>query len=219
MDGGGAMRFDDYKLPPGRHRMSIDGVRANQRWRLLGACAEVLRHEGYVAITVSRVVETARISKGDFYRYFDNLPQCILATHEMAVAAALEATRNGCRSATASASLLSSAVTSLLEFLASEPALAAVLIDAALDDLPGVIEARISFSERLAAVLAEARGEVIARDLPRPRLSNHLVGAARRWLAARLRAGETAAVPGTAAELTYFLMLSSPNQFRREVHG
>jgi AcrR family transcriptional regulator len=209
MDDGKRMRLTEYKLPRGRHRLSREEVGSNQRWRLLGGCSEVLYSGGYAAATVSRVAEAAAVSKADFYRYFKNLNECILATYEMAAAGALAAAQEGCDLAADSDSALAAAITSLLEFLASEPALTALLSDAALDDVPGLIDLRSSFAAALAALLAGARGEAEARDSSRPSVALHLVRGARSWLASRVGADQIAALPDSAPELTRLLTLES----------
>ncbi len=130
--------FAEYRLPPGRHGLSDEHVHANQRWRLLGACAEVLAGEGYGALTVTAVSRSAAVSRVTFYKHFDGLRECILATHEMAAQAAIAVARDTCKGAADPATALSEAVGSLLELLASEPALAHVLTDQALNDVPGL---------------------------------------------------------------------------------
>lgn len=196
--------FAEFRLPRGRHRIPSDRVEANQHWRLLGACAEVVAEGGYGALTVASVSETAAVSKATFYRQFDNLGDCVLATYEMASANALAATQEGCESASAPGLALPAAVNSVLALLAEEPALAHVLTDAALDDVRGLFPAREEFARRCASILAEREGR--ASDPGRHwRLSLHRVRATKGWLSLLLRAGTAAALPTRAVELTQLL--------------
>jgi AcrR family transcriptional regulator len=184
--------------------MPPDRVEANQRWRLLGACAEVVAEGGYGALTIGSVSETAAVSKGTFYRQFDSLGDCVLATYEMASANALAATREGCESAANPGLALPAAVSSLLQLLAEEPALAHVLTDAALDDVQGLFPAREEFARRCALILAELEGDPPERAR-HWRLSLHRVRATKGWLSLLLRAGAAAALPARSGELTQLL--------------
>lgn len=197
--------FAEYRLPPGRHGLSDEHVHANQRWRLLGACAEVLAGEGYGALTVTAVSRSAAVSRVTFYKHFDGLRECILATHEMAAQAAIAVARDTCKGAADPATALSEAVGSLLELLASEPALAHVLTDQALNDVPGLSAARAEFAECWASLLAPARRRWMADAAPHPRLALHLVRGSRGWLAISLRAAPASALSARAPELAQLL--------------
>jgi AcrR family transcriptional regulator len=196
--------FSDYRLPPGRHGIPLEQARANQRWRLLGACAEVLAEGGYGALTIKAVIEAAAVSKATFYEQFEGLPECILATYEMAAANALAVTREACDSSTDPAAALPVAVSSVLAFLASEPALAHVLTDMALEDVRDLHPQRAQFARRCASMLAAAGSEQPDPDR-HWRLSLHRVRATKGWLAIRLRTGTAAALPTRALELTQLL--------------
>jgi len=196
--------FSEYRLPRGRHGIPPEQVRANQRWRLLGSCAEVLAERGYGALTLSAVIEAAAISKGTFYEHFEGLPECLLATYEMATANALAVTREACGPGSDPAAALPVAVESVLGLFAAEPALAHVLTDMALEDVPGLHAAREEFAHACASMLAAAgRGQV---DPERHRrLSLHRVRATKGWLASRMRAGAATSLPRKAPELTQLL--------------
>ena len=75
--------FSEYRLPRGRHGLPPEQVAASQHWRLLGACAEVMGERGYAGTTVSNVTQAAAVSKATFYRNFDGLPSCMLATYRL----------------------------------------------------------------------------------------------------------------------------------------
>lgn len=198
--------FAEYRLPPGRHGIPGDQVSANQRWRLLGACAEVLAERGYGGLTVAAVTSSASVSKATFYQQFEGgLRECVLSTYEMAAQNAIAASRNGCQAAPGPDDVLPAAVAAVLELLAGEPALAHVLTDQALNDVPGLPGARAEFAERCASLLAGARKRS-ASDPGRGRgISLHLVRASKGWLSLRLRSGSSAGLPARAPELTQML--------------
>ena len=77
--------FSEFRLPPGRHGISPEDVAENQRWRLLGAAAEVLAESGYVQTTSTRVSKHAGVSPATFYQHFENIGECLLAAYETAV--------------------------------------------------------------------------------------------------------------------------------------
>jgi AcrR family transcriptional regulator len=66
-------------LPPGRHKLPPDEVRASQRARLLRAMLEEVAARGYAATTVPNVVAAARVSRNAFYTLFDDKLDCFLA--------------------------------------------------------------------------------------------------------------------------------------------
>jgi Bacterial regulatory proteins, tetR family len=70
------------RLPPGRHGLPADLVRAHQRHRLLEAAAKALADEGYGRITAARVTELAGVSSRTFYQHFEDLWACLLAAYE-----------------------------------------------------------------------------------------------------------------------------------------
>jgi AcrR family transcriptional regulator len=69
-------------LPRGRHKLSVETVRASQRERLLRAMLESVADSGYEATTVPQVVAMARVSRNAFYELFDDKLGCFLALCE-----------------------------------------------------------------------------------------------------------------------------------------
>jgi AcrR family transcriptional regulator len=191
--------FNEYRLPRGRHGLPRELVNANQRWRLLGACAEVLAEQGYSGATVSNVTAGAAVSKATFYRNFDGLPSCILATFELAVENALAVIGQGCEREAGTEPHLARSLSPVLDFLEAEPALAAVLTDGALNDVPGLAAARAEFAERCSSLLVSARGE--RRSGKSERRARHLIRGLQGWLSMRLAAGEAVDHPKDLARL------------------
>lgn len=69
-------------LPRGRHKLSLETVRANQRQRLMRAMLEVVAEQGYEATTVQQVVARARVSRNSFYELFTDKLDCFLVLCE-----------------------------------------------------------------------------------------------------------------------------------------
>ena len=197
--------FERFRLPPGRHGLSESHVRENQRWRLLGACAEIVAERGYGALSVRALSREASVSKATFYRQFDDLEDCVSATYEIAVEYALASTE-GCASEAADGEMLRLRIESIFDLLSREPALAQVLTDEALLDVPDVRSIRAEFASRLAACLTAGiePGGGMGQELG-ARLALHRIRAAFGYLALRLRDGSGANFSDSALELVQLL--------------
>src|SRR3954452_21430741 len=79
--------------PRGRHAPPL-GVRLDrQRRRLYAAAAATFAGVGYADATAEAIAREAGMSKATFYEHFDNKEDCILALHEAATTAVMEAMR------------------------------------------------------------------------------------------------------------------------------
>jgi AcrR family transcriptional regulator len=194
--------FAAFRLPRGRHTIPREQVAENQRWRLLGACAEILSTRGYARTTITELVSIAGVSRATFYQHYDDLEGCICATFEMAAGGLLATLANACDVEPAPADPLGSGVAAALSFLAEEPALAAILVT---EGLPGIAEARAELLTALAACLAAARGEEVEPSGERRLFHRHLIGGAIVWLSIPVGSGEAQDLPSLAGELTQLL--------------
>jgi AcrR family transcriptional regulator len=70
-------------LPRGRHKLSVETVRASQRTRILEAMLDEVADRGYDATTVAQVVSRARVSRNAFYVLFEDKLDCFIALCEM----------------------------------------------------------------------------------------------------------------------------------------
>ena len=139
---------------------------------------------GYAGTTVSNVTQAAAVSKATFYRNFDGLPSCMLATYRLATEGVLEVIGLACRRRLSPEAGLAEILPGVLEFLQAESALARVLTDPALDDVPGVSVARAEFTARCCSLLISARGRQGNHEADRR--AQHLVRGMQGWLAMRL---------------------------------
>jgi AcrR family transcriptional regulator len=160
---------------------------------------------------VQGVIAAAAVSKAHFYRAFQGLPDCILATYAMAAGAALSVVEETCESSAGGSRRVPAAVTAILEFLAEEPELASVLTDPALVDVPGLVAVRESFTARLAQSLSAARRPAGSGATSYEELDLHLVRAARAWACGRLQPAVEATLVGGAGELTTLLSPPAPS--------
>lgn len=195
-----------YKLPRGRHRLPRELIDENQRWRLLGAAAEVVAERGYAGATARAVATRAGVSSSTFYGNFDNLGQCLLAAYEMAADCLCDIVAGACEGGGEWLERLRTALAEALGFLAAEPALAALLGAAAPAGDAAIVAARASLLNRLAWPLRGGRGLREAGAPPLAADTEHrLVAAALSLVSERVAGGETAGLPALAHELAAVL--------------
>ncbi|HEY1690278.1 MAG TPA: TetR/AcrR family transcriptional regulator [Solirubrobacteraceae bacterium] len=70
-------------LPRGPQALPREEVAAHQRERLFAAMLQAVDAQGFVATTISDLVERAGVSRRTFYEHFENKDQCLLATYDM----------------------------------------------------------------------------------------------------------------------------------------
>jgi AcrR family transcriptional regulator len=201
--------FSEFRLPPGRHGISREEVARNQRWRLLGAIAEVLAEVGHQNTTSTRVSKRAGVSPATFYEHFDNIGECLLAAYEAASECVWEIASEACGEEQIDwRQRLGVAVASVLRFLAVEPATAHLLGAEAAAGNAAVARARRASIERLAGLLAGGREERGgALRLPEA-TERHLVAGAVAICSEQVAAGDVERLPELAPALTE--MLAAP---------
>ncbi len=72
-------------LPRGPQALPRGEVAAHQRQRLFEAMIQAVDERGFVATTISDLVESAGVSRRTFYEHFENKEQCLLLTYDMLV--------------------------------------------------------------------------------------------------------------------------------------
>lgn len=197
----------EFRLPPGRHGIPPAEVAENQRWRLLGAAAEVLAECGHVRTTSTRIAKRAGVSPATFYRHFANVGECLLAAYESGLEGVRQVVSESCREERIEwPARLAVAVASTLRFLATEPAIAHLLGAEAPAGEPAIARARDAAVDELAELLAGGRALRPADAAPLPRSAErHLVSGAAALFAERVAAGEVERLPELAPELTEML--------------
>jgi AcrR family transcriptional regulator len=118
------------RLPRGRHGLSPEFVAQNQRERLIAGLTEVLYEVGYQKTTVSLIGQRASVSKSDFYKHFASKDACFFAAYEDAIDRIRQGTLDACEKRTESdwAPRVRTALSSLLDLLAAEPAVASLVL-------------------------------------------------------------------------------------------
>jgi AcrR family transcriptional regulator len=79
--------------PRGRHAPPLEVRQDRQRRRLYAAAGAIFARVGYADATAEAIARQAGMSKATFYEHFDNKEDCIIALHDAATTAVLEAMR------------------------------------------------------------------------------------------------------------------------------
>jgi AcrR family transcriptional regulator len=203
------------RLPPGRHGIPADLVRAHQRLRLLHAAAAALAEQGYGRITAARVTELAGVSSRTFYQHFEDLWACLLAAYENEAGHLCQEIEAACaalaeeRVPVAEADRLGRAragIGAAIEFLAGEPIVARLLSAEPPPQIAALAATRRDLVEHLGTMLRKVLEPGGATPLPG--LERRLVGAAMALVATRAASGEPERLRELEPELTELLLAS-----------
>jgi AcrR family transcriptional regulator len=204
------------RLPPGRHGIPADLVRAHQRLRLLEAAAAALAEQGYGRITAARVTELAGVSSRTFYQHFEDLWACLLAAYETEAGHLCEEIESACaalveqRGPVAEADRRGRAqagIAAALGFLVAAPDVARLLSAEPPPQIAALAAARRDLVERLGAmlrgVLTDPHGAT-----PLPGLERRMIGAAMAMVSTRAGSGDPQRLRDLEPELSELLLAS-----------
>ena len=184
------------RAPRGRHAPPLEVRQDRQRRRLYAAASAVFASVGYADASAEAIAREAGMSKATFYEHFDNKEDCIVALHDDATRAVLEAMQrtgddfNGADTA----DRVRAVIRTFLEVLAAFPDEAQTLLVEIIGAGPRAIERR----DRVLAEYAAYVDEVNRRDAARgsaPRLASPhdsfaIVGAVAELASRQIRMGE-----------------------------
>lgn len=204
------------RLPPGRHGIPADLVRAHQRLRLLEAAATAVAEQGYGRITAARVTELAGVSSRTFYQHFEDLWACLLAAYETEANQLCEEIEGACavlveeRGPVAEADgrgRAKAGIAAALGFLATQPSAARLLSAEPPPQIAALAGARRDLIERLGAML---RAVLTHPDgaTPLPGLERRLIGAALALVCVRAASGDPQRLRDLEPELSELLLAS-----------
>jgi AcrR family transcriptional regulator len=179
-------------LPRGRHGIPKELVVANQRERLLEAVAALIAEQGYAAMAVADVVERAGVSRGTFYKLFENKLDCVLTAQQEAYDRFHEAVVSACASSQEWVRGVSAGVAAALAFAAEHPADARLILASshALSE-PQLAREGIVVHERIIELLRESSKGRPGMRTPSALTERAAVGGAMSIVATFLAAQET----------------------------
>jgi AcrR family transcriptional regulator len=167
------------------------------------ALGEACIEKGYRAATINDVVARARTSRGTVYELFKNKEEIfffLLDSSEAELSARVE---DACGSAGEDrAGRLEAGLAAVLGWVAEEPVRAWAVFVESICATPDSLRRHTDAISRFANLL----GEVVPRDVPRPRsFEESVVGGVASLISGRIRAGEAAQVPALLGELMMLL--------------
>ncbi len=204
------------RLPPGRHGIPADLVRAHQRLRLLEAAAAAVAEQGYGRITAARVTELAGVSSRTFYQHFEDLWACLLAAYETEASRLCQEIEGACAALVEQRGPIVEAdrrgraragIAAALGFLAAEPDVARLLSAEPPPQIAALSGARRDLIERLGAMLREVLTDP-AGATPLPGLERRLIGAALALVSTRAATGDPQRLRDLEPELSELLLAS-----------
>jgi AcrR family transcriptional regulator len=204
------------RLPPGRHGIPADLVRAHQRLRLLEAAATALAEQGYGRLTAARVTELAGVSSRTFYQHFEDLWACLLAAYETEAGRLSQEIESACAAMVEQRGPIAEAdrrgqaqagIAGALRFLAAEPDVARLLSAEPPPQIAALAAARRDLVERLGALLRGVLTDPYGAT-PLPGLERRLIGAALAMVSTRAASGDPRRLRDLEPELSELLLAS-----------
>lgn len=179
------------RLPRGRHGLPPEFVAQNQRERLTLALADALYERGYEKTTVSLIGKRAGVSKSDFYKHFESKDACFLATYDAAVERIRGRVVAACEEAGEWAYGVRDALAALLDYLASEPAQAGLVLVEGLRAGRGIYDRYQEAVQSFVPYLRDGAPSPASNVAPPEATDEAVVGGIASLLARRVLAGET----------------------------
>jgi AcrR family transcriptional regulator len=193
-------------LPRGEHNLPRGFVEFNQRERIFDAIAKLTARDGYQALSLEDIAAAAAVSLQTFYSHFENKEEAFLATFEVGHTRAKAAVNRALAHQTDWIGGVRAGALALLEFLASEPALAhlsCVDILIAYPHVAGrVAEANAAYAELLDMDL----GEGAPSQTSTPIVGEAIVGGVFELLHDYILRGQTRRLPELADHVCYIAL-------------
>lgn len=193
-------------LPRGEHNLPRGFVVFNQRERIFDAIARLTARDGYQELSLEDIAAAAAVSLQTFYSHFENKEEAFLATYEVGHTRAKAAVNRALAHETNWIDGVRAGVRALLEFLASEPALAHLSCVDILIAYPHVYgrveEANAAYTELLDMDL----GEGAPSQPSAPIVGEAIVGGVFELLHDYILRGQTRRLPELTNHISYIAL-------------
>lgn len=178
------------------------GVRSH-RQRILAAMARSCAEKSFAATTIGDIVKRASISRGTFYKHFENKRECFDATADAFLVELEAAASEALTGAASPTDAIDRATAAVLERLAAKPAYADLLLVEAPNVDPAIV---LRYRSIVVAALDALwrRGKEAKRAGADPELT---FGRAKVLIAVHLAGGEAERLPTLHPELVYLALL------------
>jgi AcrR family transcriptional regulator len=194
------------QLPSGRHGLSRDYVARSQRARLVSAALGIAGTAGYPAMTVTAVIERARVSRKTFYDFFEDREACFLAVHEAVLERGVDGVRHAYGAGGDWPEALRGALAWLLRALALAPPAARVAFVEALGAGPRALARRDAARRELVALLEPGFAAAPHTLALPPLLPEMVLGGVETLIAGRVREGRTDELPHLLPHVLYCVL-------------
>jgi AcrR family transcriptional regulator len=197
------------RLPRGRHGLSPEFVAQNQRERLIAGLIEVLYEDGYQKTTVSQIGQRAAVSKSDFYKHFESKDDCFVAAYDAAIERIRGEVEDACseHSGTSWALRVQAGVAALLGFLASEPAIASMVLVEGLRAGRGIYDRYQAALESFVPLLREGAPRALEGNAVPEAMDEAVVGGIASLLARRVLNDEAEQLDVLLPEVLEFALM------------
>ncbi len=197
---------DLARLPHGRHGLPPEFVERNQRQRLLASLIRAVAESGYNAVTITALAEGAGVTTRTFYKYFDTVEGCYLAAFDAAAEMLSQRLVESYGSEAGWPAKVRAVLASALDFFATSPDLAKLLLTEPFVAGPGVSRRYQEQIERLAPYLRAGR-ELSAEAASFPATTERgLIGSIASQVGRKVSAGEAAELPKLLPDLAQFAL-------------
>jgi AcrR family transcriptional regulator len=193
-------------LPRGEHNLPRGFVIFNQRERIFDAIARLTASGGYQALSLEDIAAGAAVSLQTFYGHFENKEEAFLATYEVGHSRAKAAINRALATQTDWVGGVRAGALALLEFLASEPALAHLACVDILIAYPHVAGRIDEANAAYAQLLDLDIGEGAPSRQSTPLVSEVIVGGVFELLHDYILRGLTRRLPELADHVSYILL-------------
>ncbi|MFI5003910.1 MAG: TetR/AcrR family transcriptional regulator [Solirubrobacterales bacterium] len=193
-------------LPRGEHNLPRGFVVFNQRERIFDAIARLTARDGYQALSLEDIAAAAAVSLQTFYTHFENKEEAFLATYEVGHSRAKAAVNRAIAHQTNWVGGVRSGALALLEFLASEPALAHLSCVDILIAYPHVAGRVEEANAAYAQLLDLDIGEGAPAQPTAPIVSEAIVGGVFELLHDYILRGRTRRLPELADHISYITL-------------
>ncbi|HXB63359.1 MAG TPA: TetR/AcrR family transcriptional regulator [Solirubrobacteraceae bacterium] len=193
-------------LPRGEHNLPRGFVEFNQRERIFDAIAKLTARDGYQALSLEDIAAAAAVSLQTFYSHFENKEEAFLATFEVGHTRAKAAVNRALAHQTDWVGGVRAGARALLEFLASEPALAHLSCVDILIAYPHVAGRVAEANGAYAELLDMDLGEGAPSQSSTPIVGEAIVGGVFELLHDYILRGQTRRLPELTDHVSYIAL-------------
>jgi AcrR family transcriptional regulator len=177
------------------------------RERILEAMLLTSGELGYEQVAVRHVIERAQTSRATFYKHFEDSEDCFAQSYSDAGEWLYRRLIGAAKRQPSWREGLRAALAELLEFCATQPAIAKALLVEVHAAGERALAQRRDLMERLSHALDSARREIPSRQAPPPITSDFIVGAIDTLLSAKLLDGDAEHAPEMLPGLLHFVVM------------